>query len=316
MIGLTKLCPEGIGLVFLDLGDTILIDGAMVSPRVLDTIVLARERGCMMCVSSGRPRSLVPSELRTPVYMDYLICTNGGVVYDTIGDGVMYEKPISREEALALLTALAPLKPGWNCFIDGEAYFEWRGFSYMVAGRTPTVGELRTSKQSLHTGLGRYVRKAFRFGKRMVTNRTGRSQVRSIRPAVEAAERGVQKMGCSFSTPAVCDRAIAVIEHIGSFQVARMGKQEIEITAAGVTKATAAQWLMENLNIALECAVAFGDSENDAPLAEVCGLFVAVENATDSVKELAGDVCESVYDDGVARWLERTMAEADGANHV
>ena len=54
MIGPTKLCPEGIGLVLLDLDDTVVADGTKVSLRVVDAINLARERGCMVAVASGR----------------------------------------------------------------------------------------------------------------------------------------------------------------------------------------------------------------------------------------------------------------------
>lgn len=315
MIGPTALCPEGIELILLDLDDTIVIDGAKVSPRVVDAIALARERGCMACISSGRPIALVPELLRKPATMDYHICTNGSTIYDTLG-GVMHEELISRDDALALMDAIAPLRPGWNGFVDGEAYFEWRGFTYMASGRTPSIGELKAVPGGLHTGMGVFVRKAYRFGKRMITKRDGRHQVRSLRPTVEAAEQGMQKIGCSFSNQAACDRAVDAIEHLGRFQVARMGRQELEITAAGVTKATAARWLMDYLKIDPQRVVAFGDSQNDAPLAEVCGTFVAMDNATDKVKALADDVCESVYDDGVARWLERAMAEADGARHV
>ena len=314
MIGPTTCCPNGIELVLFDLDDTILTDGAKLSPRVANAIALARERGAMACVSSGRPFTMVPELLRTPAGMDYLICVNGAAIYDTMGD-VLRETPLTREQALRALNVLKPLRPGWNCFIDGEAYFEWRGFSYIAAGRTPTMGELKASKGGLHTGMGRFVRKVYRFSKRMITNRTGRYQVKSIRPAVEASQ-GVQKLGCSFGNARACDRAVATLEHLGCYEVARMGRQELEITAAGVTKATAARWLMDYLKVDPARAVAFGDSDNDAPLAEACGTFVAMENATDAIKAMADDVCESVYDDGVARWLERAMHEADGAKHV
>jgi hydroxymethylpyrimidine pyrophosphatase-like HAD family hydrolase len=73
---------------------------------------------------------------------------------------------------------------------------------------------------------------------------------------------------------------------------------------------------MDYLKIDPACAVAFGDSKNDETLREACGVFVAMDNSQEYIKGLADDVCESVYDDGVARWLERAMAEADGAEHV
>ena len=315
MIGPTKLCPEGIEIMFFDLDDTILTDGVNVSPRVLDAITLARERGCMACVSSGRSPHMVPQILREPQAMDYLVCANGSVVCDNIG-GTMRELLIPREHALAAMDALEPLGPGWNAFIGDQSYFEWRSVSYMMVGRGSTMdaGQVR---KSLHTGrLYRNVHRGLRFTKRLFTKREGFSQVRRVRPFLEASDLDVTKLGCSLQSLDACDRAIAILEHMGGFEVARMRATELEITAAGATKGKAAGWLMEHLGIDPARAVAFGDSENDATLASACGTFVVMDNGDKAVKQLADDVCESVYDDGVARWIERALAEADGVRNV
>lgn len=326
MIGPTKLCPEGIGLVLLDLDDTVVADGTKISLRVVDAINLARERGCMVAVASGRSWSMVPELLRKPESMDYLICANGAAVYDTIG-GTLLEHKMSSEQVLRLMDALKPLHAGWYAFIGDKTYFEWRSFSYMLVGRAPSIKSIRAAGStsaggpvkalgSLHTGMGRFVRRVARTTRRIATNDEGREQVRSVRKYVEAADEGVLKVGCSLPTSAACDRALEVIEHIGGFEVARMGGHELEITAAGVNKGVSARWLMDYLKIDPSCAVAFGDSKNDETLRDACGVFVAMDNSQEYIKGLADDVCESVYDDGVARWLERAMAEADGAEHV
>ena len=108
MIGPTKLCPQGIGLILLDLDGTILVDGTQVRPRVLDAINLARQHGCMVAVASGRAHHMVPEMLRTPEAMDYLVCANGARVYDTIS-GIIYERLMTREQVLAAMDALEPL---------------------------------------------------------------------------------------------------------------------------------------------------------------------------------------------------------------
>ena len=315
MIGPTALCPSGIGIAFFDLDNTILTDGVKISPRVMDAITQAREHGCMACVSSGRALHMVPSFLTGPDAMDYLVCSNGAYVHDTIG-GVLYERLMERDQVLALMDALEPLKAGWNAFIGGSSYFEWRCMSYFMAGsRAPIVGAL--DKRALHTGgTWRVMRRGMRFAKRIIFRREGMKQVMRVRPYVEASEGGIPKVGCSLPSEEACERAMVIIDHMGGFQVARMSDVELEVTATGANKGAAARWLMDYLGIEPASAVAFGDSENDASLAEACGTFVVMENGDGRVKELADDICESVYDDGVARWLERAMAEADGAKHV
>ena len=319
MLGPTKLCPEGIGLIFLDLDDTIVIDGGRISPRVLDAVALARERGCVVCASTGRPLVMVPPVLRRPDVMDYLICSNGARTYDT-ARGLLSDRPMRAEQVLAAMDALEPLRPGWNAFAGEEAYFEWRGLSYMLTGRSRRIlapvqgGGMARSRRV--GGMARLVLKATGLARRAVVGRAGMHQVWSVRPAVRAAADGVSKAGCTLSSPEACERAITILAHLGCFELARMAPTEIEVTARGVTKGTAVTWLIERLGEMASRAVAFGDSSNDLPLADACGLLVAMGNADEELVERAGDVCETVYDDGVARWIERAMAEADGGSRA
>lgn len=323
MIGPTKLCPKGIGLILLDLDDTVLVDGTKITDRVVDAIALARERGCMACVASGRGMHMVPQILCEPSTMDYLICANGARVHDTMG-GVLYERLMTKEQVLQAMDQLAPLNPGWNAFIGNHSYFEWHSLSYMVVGRReplPLANE--DPRKALHTGAGvmlkhlaKQARRAARFARRLILGRDNSSQVMSIRLYVEQSTEDISKVGCSLPSAKACERAMDILDHLGHYEVARMSLTELEITAKGTTKGNAARWLMDYLGIERDCCVAFGDSQNDATLIDACGTFVAMGNADGSIKQLADDVCETVYDDGVARWLERAMAEADGANHV
>lgn len=321
VIGPTSHCPQGIELILLDLDNTILVDGSHVTPRVQSAIQLARQHGCMACVSSGRAYHMVPETLRSPEAMDYLLCSNGARVYDTIG-GVLFEQLMAREQVLGAIDALKPLDGGWNAFIGDHSYFEFKGMSYMLTGHLEPMGSARPTSK-LHSAaalntktLAINLRRGMRFAKRLVVRREGMVQVRSIRPYVEAAEEGIPKIGCSFKEERACERAIAILDHLGCFEVVRVAASELEITAKGVTKGTTATKLMEYLKVSPERAVAFGDSANDLSLADVCGVFVAMDNSSQRVKDCADDVCESVYDDGVARWLERAMAEAGEASYV
>ena len=321
MIGPTKLCPKGIGLVLVDLDNTAMVDGSKISARVIDALSLARERGCMVCVASGRALHMIPEIVRVPQTMDYLICSNGASVHDTIG-GVLYENLMTPQMVLEAMDLIDPLNPGWNAFIGDHSYFEWRGLSYMVTGHRVALTQ-SDRRKALHTGSGillrdwaRRVRRMARFGKRIMFKRDNMSQVKRVRPYIESSEGGISKVGCTLPSVSACERAMEILEYLGNFEVARTTPHELEITAKGTTKGVAARWLMEYLKIDPECSVAFGDSENDATLVEACGTFVAMENGDSRIKEIADDVCESVYDDGVARWLERAMAEADGAKYV
>jgi hydroxymethylpyrimidine pyrophosphatase-like HAD family hydrolase len=53
--------------------------------------------------------------------------------------------------------------------------------------------------------------------------------------------------------------------------------------------------------------VAFGDNHNDIEMINYAGLGVAVNNATDSIKQAADIITDSNLDDGVANVVERLM---------
>ncbi|MBQ3150794.1 MAG: HAD family phosphatase [Clostridia bacterium] len=73
----------------------------------------------------------------------------------------------------------------------------------------------------------------------------------------------------------------------------------------GFSKAVGIQKVLELLNHPAEKTVAVGDSENDIPMFDCCGISVAMDNAPDSVRQSADIVSSSSADCGVAKALTR-----------
>ena len=72
-------------------------------------------------------------------------------------------------------------------------------------------------------------------------------------------------------------------------------------------KETALKTLVEHIGIDLSDVVAFGDDINDLGMLKLAGTAVAVSNAIDEVKAVADHITESNDQDGVAKFLERTI---------
>ncbi|WP_051442435.1 HAD family hydrolase [Saccharomonospora iraqiensis] len=81
-----------------------------------------------------------------------------------------------------------------------------------------------------------------------------------------------------------------------------------EVTATGVTKASALTRVADRLGYRADEVIAFGDMPNDLPMLNWAGCAVAVGNAHESVLAAAGHVTTSNDDDGVARFLEDCLA--------
>jgi hydroxymethylpyrimidine pyrophosphatase-like HAD family hydrolase len=81
----------------------------------------------------------------------------------------------------------------------------------------------------------------------------------------------------------------------------------VEISAAGVTKASALRSLCARLNVDAADVIAFGDMPNDIPMLTWAGTAYAVANAHESVRSVAQSIAPSCADEGVAQVLEKLL---------
>lgn len=300
---------RGAGLLLFDLDDTIVQAGSIVSPEVLRTLARAREAGYVLSIASGRALCSVNKSILRAGVMEYAVCANGSTVTRLADAALLFHEPMPLADCLDLHDMLRGFKPAWNAFFGSKAYFEWKGASYMLTGRTGAIARTQryaSSKHGLAHKFARLVWRGMRYGWRMLTNRRNR-QVFSIWSHVRRAHDGVDKIGCTIPSAEDCTKAVQLLEQDGRFEVIRMGATELEITARGITKGVGATRLMEALGFDAARTIAFGDGSNDLPLTEAAGRFVAVGNAEEAVKAAATDVCPPVDQDGVAVWIEQNL---------
>ncbi len=88
-------------------------------------------------------------------------------------------------------------------------------------------------------------------------------------------------------------------------------RQEVYITHAGANKQHAVQELIRMRGLNQNEIIAVGDSRNDMPLFEVCGLKVAMGNADDKLKVEADYVAPTVDNDGVAHVIEKFIIRGE-----
>lgn len=278
--------------MLFDLDGTILDRERGISEVTLCALEDARAAGFALAVCSGRCWGLIPHDLVCRGVMDYYVCSNGSTVLDS-GGRPLLRNAMDETLCLRALDEIADLRPGWNCFTGPHAFAEPRAASYMMRP-LPGVGEGKPLAM-LQEGLARLL---FMLGG------VGFRPVPSIRLVLRLWHQGLEKMGASFSRQADGDEAARRLRGLNRFEVIEMGHGELEITAAGTTKGTGCDWLLNHLGLRRQDAVAFGDSENDLPLLGHVGRFVAMRNATPAVRAQADDVCGPIGEDGVAAWLE------------
>jgi hydroxymethylpyrimidine pyrophosphatase-like HAD family hydrolase len=261
-----------IRLVASDLDGTLLRSDETVSERTRHAIAAAQRAGIRVVLVTGRPpRSLAPIAARIGLG-GIAICANGAVVWDLDAGAMLDTSPLAAEAAASLIRGLRRAMPGVLFAVELE-----RGFG-REAGWTdgtllPAPGALEGDALELVTGP---------VVKLLLRHPT--------LPFAEVARRARQTVG---------EDAVATWA----------GTRVVEISAAGVTKAWALERLCARLGVDREEVVAVGDMENDLAMLAWAGHAVAVANAQQNVLDAADEVTASNLDDGVARVLERLVAD-------
>ena len=78
----------------------------------------------------------------------------------------------------------------------------------------------------------------------------------------------------------------------------------VDIVPKGGGKAAGIRTYMESQGLRREEIMAFGDGENDMDMLQLAGIGVAMGNATDSVKEVADYVTDTLENDGIEKALQ------------
>lgn len=87
--------------------------------------------------------------------------------------------------------------------------------------------------------------------------------------------------------------------------------QEVYITHARANKQHAVSELVRMMGLHRDEIIAVGDSRNDIPLFDVCGLKVAMGNADDKLKLIADYVAPTVDEDGVADVIQKFLIRGE-----
>jgi len=92
-------------------------------------------------------------------------------------------------------------------------------------------------------------------------------------------------------------------------------QESIHVTSYQATKQAALQKLAGLLKIKTSKIIGIGDSYNDYSFIKICGLKVAMGNATSDIKAIADYIAPSYQEDGVAEVLEKLILKNMRKNH-
>jgi HAD superfamily hydrolase (TIGR01484 family) len=254
--------------VATDLDGTLLRTDGTVSERSATVLAQLDARGVPVVFVTGRPLRWMEVVREHVGAHGLAICANGALVLELPTDSVLLTRPMPTETARAVARGIRAAMPEVRFAVEtGDGLALEPDYPTAVA---PPPGSPRVELDRL-------------------------------------VERTIVKLLArhpSMEPDAFLDAVTAAVD--GHVIATRSGPAAmVEMSAAGVTKATTLALLCERFGIVADDVVAFGDMPNDLPMLAWAGRSFAVAGAHPAVLELATDVTASNDDDGVALVLER-----------
>jgi len=279
-------------LIALDVDGTLFCSKHQVSPRTLTALEAARRRGAITVIATGRTVHSALAVSRE-IGGGPVICCNGAGLLDEAGR-LIYHQGIPTEPLVQAL------RLGWQAGLLMHCYTP----EGIVLDRPLT--HLANSYRWLRAG-GARLRAVLNVARMWGANRT-RVVPRLYRWAASPHRPPVLKVMMLGDPSRVKALAGEIRQAVAGVEVTSSGPDNLEVTAAGVSKGSGLAELGRRLGIPPEAMIAFGDSDNDLTMLRYVGLGVAMGNAAPHVKAAADRVAPPCDEDGVARVLEEVCS--------
>lgn len=277
-----------IKLIAFDLDGTVFDDHKKIHPAAKEILERAAGMGIEIVPATGRPYKGLCGEVEKLQGIRYVLTTNGGGIYERETGKCIYQNCMKLDGLLRLLTRLEELDVMADAFVQGD--------SYMTKKKVPLIDGIDGPEE-----IKDYIR-------------TSRTVVEDQAAALRERGDDVEKLTINFAVDNQgrridYEKAWKILEDFPEFHPVSGGMQNIEVTAGGVTKASALLWLGEYLKIKSEEMIAFGDSGNDVDMLRAAGTGVAMGNAEKEAKAAADYITTANTEGGIVHALKKFIPE-------
>jgi hydroxymethylpyrimidine pyrophosphatase-like HAD family hydrolase len=271
-------------LVASDVDGTLLDPLETVTPRTAGVIARVLAAGTPFVLVTGRPPRWATPIARAAGLSGYAVCSNGAAVLDLATGRVVFSRDLDPMDLHDVTHGLRALLPDIR----------------VAAERTPHGGAGAPHVFATEPG--------FRnpWGNPKVTD--GMDAENNEVPTAEVLGHPATKLLIRHHDLSSGDLAAAartVVDGTGLEITFSTNRGLIELSAAGITKATGLAEVCELLEVPAGRVVAFGDMPNDLEMLRWAGHGVAMANAHPDVLAAANEVTAPNSEDGVAQVLER-----------
>jgi Cof subfamily protein (haloacid dehalogenase superfamily) len=261
-------------LVATDVDGTLLDPDDRVSPRAAAVVDRLVGGGVGFVLVTGRPPRWIPPVVAQLGVASLAVCANGSVLYDPAEDRVLFARTLAPDVLGRLAAAATETLPGCGLAVERVGAD--------AAGSAPFVAEPG-------------YRHAWDDGDDVTVPRSELLSRPAVKLLVREPRLSSDAMVAALS-PVVGDDADLTFSH---------SRGLVEVSPAGITKATGLAEVARRHGVSAADVVAFGDMPNDLEMLRWVGHGVAMGNAHPALLEVADEVTASNAEDGLALVLER-----------
>ena len=258
-----------IKMLVCDIDGTI-FDGKF-SQNLIDCINKIRNDGIKFVIATGRTfysanQLLKPLNIDTPV-----ICYQGATIHEPNTGKIILDKGLSRDIALNIVNYLKGMGIFPNLYINDNLYSE---------KETDYVKKYSDTQKIPYRIVDDISKINFETMNKILAIDNDTKKIEKLCNDLKEKYKG--QIYCAMSTPIFC-----------------------EICDKSVSKGNAVKFLADKWNIKKEEIMSCGDQNNDIELLTSAGTGVAMGNASDTLKQYADYITDTVQNDGVVKAVEK-----------
>ncbi len=274
-------------ILCLDIDGTLFNSQKKISEKTKEGLINFQKQGNRIILASGRPTQgimHIAYELEMEAYHGLLISYNGSQVYDLTTKEVVFNQAISIEDSKKVIHHCKQFDQ-LHIMVDYEDSFY-----------VEDVYDCMIQKDGKPFNIIQYEAREGHMLLKEVWDLEDFVYFPTNKILTTADPSYLQKHYQEISKP--------FKENLNSMFTADF---YYEFTAKGIDKAKALSFIQEKYDLDSKDMIAFGDGQNDQTMLQFAGIGIAMENAVESLKEVADLITKSCDDDGIIYALEELL---------
>jgi len=264
-------------IVFCDIDDTLNPSNGTTTEYTREVMKKLKDKGIKVVVNTGRSAKYAVEKSIEAGLSEYIISSNGAEVYNYHERKEIFSKPISKEDILAIYDYCVThnMTIILNCL--EKRYINIKDYKY---NNEPAIYFEDINEVIDNNKINQLVILSSNFDRMLVLPNMFKEKFPSLK---------------------------VVHSSIGLIEEKRVPGKEYyhDLVLENTAKSTGIVELLDYLGIDSERAIAIGNGYDDICMCDVVGTSVAVENANQTLKEIATYITDRTENDGVAKILEK-----------